>query len=617
MKFFFAIVCVILSVGRVHAQSGSRPISNQPTELVQAPPLDFYSGRSGLWPSERVKNENLKNEALSIYDSLNNTAGIQARGVGSPTISIRGSGSSARVLGLYDGVGVNFSDGFGANHLLIPTEALQGLDVIKGPASLFYGADAMGGVVQFQPRVLARPTVRGTLGSFGQRNIFGGAPIWQDRENGNFVQATAFQEGFDNNFVYDMPRVNESGVRNRNDTATQRATMLGMQKTGTWTFNERAIYGEEYGSTPGQVDSKVQLANFQNKAGLVGFTAKNAFSDLWTARYQASHIFMGNHYLTESSQKPYDNQSTRTINSISVSRALPDQAQAEVFVDSIYSEHKDSLSGSALNETLDFESGTIVQFPMDADWIVQPGIRYLPRYSQLIKTVGFFEEKAEQKIWLTYGEGYRPPNLTQLYVQFDGYQPNQSLKPESSTQMEIGFQRKGLRGQSFFQELSYGLSVFSTDYHDLQVSKSIDKSTVTPQNVDSAHTYGIEANLSHSWDILSADVQYCYLETQNLTTGKPLSLSPKNQVQATISHGFGPLIFELHDTYWDKYFVENYPVNQEMGPWNTVDFNVRTLGLTDWSLKTGIFNLFDQPRELTVGFPESQRRFYVSIERYF
>lgn len=102
-----------------------------------------------------TKEELEKKSYRDISDALKNVPGINVSGSGAnKTISIRGMGSEY-TLYLIDGKPVQGNDAFNPNggvvgapiNFLPPLEAIERIEVIRGPASSLYGSDAMGGVI--------------------------------------------------------------------------------------------------------------------------------------------------------------------------------------------------------------------------------------------------------------------------------------------------------------------------------------------------------------------------------------------------------------------------------------------------------------------------------------
>ena len=100
--------------------------------------------------------EELERKAYTdVTDALKNVVGVQVSGGGvERSVMIRGM-LSGYTLFLIDGRPVQGNDAFGITgsqagtpvNFLPPIEAIQQIEVIRGPASALYGSDAMGGVV--------------------------------------------------------------------------------------------------------------------------------------------------------------------------------------------------------------------------------------------------------------------------------------------------------------------------------------------------------------------------------------------------------------------------------------------------------------------------------------
>jgi len=106
---------------------------------------------------ERIAISDLKsNGAITISEGITNIAGVNSisTGVGIGKPVIRGL-SSNRVLTYTQGVRLE-NQQFGDEHGLgINNAGIESVEVIKGPASLLYGSDALGGVLYINPEKFA------------------------------------------------------------------------------------------------------------------------------------------------------------------------------------------------------------------------------------------------------------------------------------------------------------------------------------------------------------------------------------------------------------------------------------------------------------------------------
>lgn len=115
--------------------------------------------RENVMKVERISTEKLNaSGSITLAEGITNIAGVNVistgTGIGKPVI--RGL-SSNRVLTYTQGVRLE-NQQFGDEHGLGINEAgIESVEVIKGPASLLYGSDALGGVLYLNPEKFALP----------------------------------------------------------------------------------------------------------------------------------------------------------------------------------------------------------------------------------------------------------------------------------------------------------------------------------------------------------------------------------------------------------------------------------------------------------------------------
>ena len=131
------------------------------------------------------------NSATNIIDAIAKIPGVSALSTG-PNVSkpiIRGLGYN-RILTLYDGVrqeGQQWGDEHGVE---IDQNLIDRIEIIKGPASLIYGSDALAGVVNLLP---ANPAPEGTIKGSAQLNY---------QSNNGLYAGTANCAGTKNGFIW-------------------------------------------------------------------------------------------------------------------------------------------------------------------------------------------------------------------------------------------------------------------------------------------------------------------------------------------------------------------------------------------------------------------------------
>ena len=132
----------------------------------------------------------LKSGAVSVVDLLQQQRGIEiARNGGAGTNSsvfIRG-GSNAQNVVLVDGVRIGSATTGGASWATIPLSQIERIEVVFGPLSSLYGADALGGVIQIFTKKAAASLAINANAGFGNDGLQKiGAGIGGNQHGWNF-----------------------------------------------------------------------------------------------------------------------------------------------------------------------------------------------------------------------------------------------------------------------------------------------------------------------------------------------------------------------------------------------------------------------------------------------
>lgn len=182
----------------------------------------------------KVENKKLKelkqNGAITMAEGLKSIPGVNTVSTGNSISKpmIRGL-SGNRVLVYTQGVRLE-NQQFGEEHGLgLNDNSVESIEVIKGPASLLYGSDAMGGVLYFNPEKFVKPNdFSVTLGQKYFSNTHG--------SNTNFGFKTStenfkFTSGFSHTTHADYQIPNKQSVVNSRFDETDFKTGIGYQST--------------------------------------------------------------------------------------------------------------------------------------------------------------------------------------------------------------------------------------------------------------------------------------------------------------------------------------------------------------------------------------------------
>jgi vitamin B12 transporter len=117
---------------------------------------------------------------INLVDLLQQQRGLEVSRNGGPgtaaSVFLRGASNAQNVV-LVDGVRVGSSTLGGATWSALPLSQIDRIEIVYGPLSTMYGADAVGGVVQIFTKKGERVpslTVGAGLGSYGTRNLEAG-----------------------------------------------------------------------------------------------------------------------------------------------------------------------------------------------------------------------------------------------------------------------------------------------------------------------------------------------------------------------------------------------------------------------------------------------------------
>ena len=595
-------------------------IQNEPTEVITSPPPATFSERAGLWPTETLGQDAFTNDKTSLTDRWNTVPAVQAREAGSPTLSIRGSAQADRVLQLFDGAPLNMADGIGASRLLVPTEVMSNVSLIKGPASVFYGNSAMAGAVDHRLRYFDRPTLDGSLGDaggeFGDRHVALIIPV--NKNDKPIAQFSFLSERDPGNFLYQSTTSPQAGRRDHNLQDLKRATASTDFEFGEgWNFSSRFVAADGEGESPGSLyfptsssyDQTALLATVQLSKKISASTlASLRLTDtrIW-GLYDANTTVQSTSFVSRTSL--FADLNTRLGDSFllrTFGDLATDQLAASYVASSRYFEH-------------DADLGQTLQISVSPELSLQPSYRYQSRFGQIFKAFAAILAKGQTTSSFKLSEGFRAPSLSDRFGNYSTFIANPALKPEKSWTAELGTEfESGHRYGGFLEGFGAKGSIFYTSFNDL-VDTQTNGAIFTKVNSGEAKSQGGEASAAYGFHVWMVSVNYSYLDSKNLTANEPLRLSPKHEASLSIAQLFGPILIEAKETLWSSFYDRDPSSGllKELPSWQTFDLSVRTLALTHWEFRAGALNLFDQARELTYGYPEPQRRFYASAARSF
>lgn len=250
--------------------------------------------------------------------------------------------------------------------------------------------------------------------------------------------------------------------------------------------------------------------------------------------------------------------------------------------------------------------------PVTSRLTIEPTARYLTKYEETLFQLNIPYSFENAKAWLMYSEGFRPPALIDLYAADPTYKGNPGLTPEQSQQFEAGLSWN-------YENVDVSSSLFQIDYKNLLQGTVDNLGVFSKVNAGEARSFGFTTKLTTSFRPWIFHLGYSSLIARERATRAALLFSPKHQVFTSLTYQRERWSAVLQQTMWSSFQDLNFTTGMQtrMDPWQSTDV-LLFAKLTDKITGSfGVYNVFDNERELTFGYPEPQRRTALALEYSF
>lgn len=522
-----------------------------------------------------TQEELAKKSYRDVTDALKDVPGVVVTGGGSSSdISIRGMAAGYTLI-LIDGKRMNSretrpnSDGAGIEQgWLPPIEAIDRIEVVRGPMSSLYGSEAMGGVIN----IITKKVGQEWRGSVRTESTF------QDRsDSGDYSQHSAYISGPLIDGILGLDLYGQNSHRKEdsrpNGYAQQKQTSGTAKLSFTPTENHDFVL--EYGKTTQDRNSHIGKTIAENPKAENSYNdyERTNFSLSYTGRWDSgvtdnyiqrekienpnrkmtiqntvfnsqTTLFLGDHTATVGGQYKYEDLTDKTSNKFPSSQAI------------------ESLTRWSWSLFAENEWQIIDTFALTTGLRLDRDEKYGSHWSPRIYGVW---NPLEQ--WTFKGgvsTGYKSPGLRAAVddwgqITGGGGAPaiilgNSALKPEKSMTTEFGFIWDN------HDNISTGLTLFQTDFKDkiteVRTCENMDKDgniisqsdcivgskahkfISVRENVDKAQMRGVEATFD--WQIidsvkLAANYTFTHSEQKSgKFKGKPLNQMPRHMFNTTV-----------------------------------------------------------------------------------
>ncbi|HGM5490142.1 TPA: ligand-gated channel protein [Serratia fonticola] len=574
-----------------------------------------------------------------VTDALKDVPGVVVTGGGSSSdISIRGM-SSKYTLILIDGKRVDTrgtrpnSDNAGIEQgWLPPLQAIERIEVVRGPMSSLYGSDAMGGVINIITRKTS--TTKAWTGS-----LQGDATIQEDRDSGDIFQTNAYAAGALIDGLLGL-RVNGLFSHRGEDHFTNGFNEQRM-RSGTAVFSltpdEKNDFDFEIGrslqdrnSTPGK--------SVASESCRKGVCKPNSSSDNLYTRNNYSITHNGTYDFGSSTsyiQREETNNPGRDMkmyNTIFNTQTQFELGSHMLNLGGQYRYEKLSDGGNQLEAADGLDQLTRWSWALFAedewaltnDFSLTTGIRmdqdqnYGSHWTPRMYGVWHLTE-----MWTVKGgvsAGYRSPDLRQSsanWGQITGggvsngiIVGNPNLKPEKSISEEVGILWDNQEG------LNAGITLYNTDFKDKITEVRRCNSSEDPActignttydfvsdrvNVDKANMRGVEVTtgwqITEDWKL---STNYTFTESEQKSgefQGKALNQMPKHMIngvldwQATEDLGVWSRVNFRSET---SEYLSRTSMAVSTPSYTFVDAGVSYQALKNLQLSGGVYNILDK-----------------------
>ena len=534
--------------------------------------------------------------------------GVMGYGVstgGSGAITMRGIGGSPNtdVLVLIDGL-PQYAGLYGHpiadNYQTMMTERVE---VIRGPASLFYGSNAMGGVVNIVTRQPKKDTVITNLHLQGGSHYTLDAGLNNQFRRGKFSSAVGFNYS------------RTDGHRQNMDFDEYNAFLrLGYEMTENWRMSAVGNVVYFNSSNPGTIDAPLTENDMHVLRGTASFSVENEYertSGAVRLYYNGGHHTIDDGYGIGGTPRTtlYNHNDIMAGVSMYQSVAMFRGNRTtfgfdyQHFGGNAWNQPKET-SGIAAGERkdiirktqyelagyVDFRQQVVSWFSLEAgirfDWHSEAGINYIPQAGLS------FALPKQSELKALVSRGFRCPTIRELYM----YAPaNADLKAESLWNYELSYKQHLLDGK-----LRLGANIFYLHAANMIETAMVDGRPKN-QNTGEMHNTGIETEINYMIiKGLHAYCNYSYLYMLN-----PRVAAPEHKLNFGLMYHhdkfrIGTDIQYIAGLYTSLATASSPAKKQNFVLWNAhADYHIWK-GL--W-VYVKAYNLLAQQYEINAGFP--------------
>lgn len=608
----------------IHAQTSVQ--TEQPetlTPIIVTATVEATSGRDVLSDYDYIGPEQIERAGqTSLPELLQQQRGVQIQTYGGSgnlaSVNLRGTNNN-QALVLIDGVRVESSAIGGAMWSTLPLPLIDHIEIIFGPQSTFYGADAMGGVIQIftkrgdGPAQLQASTGYGSYGTSISTASVSGSSEGTDKVRYAFGINNDTSSGF-NTVAPNNPCSAANASKNYCAPGYPTSNTGYTRNSATGQISKDWGIGQEFGFKMLASRDSYQYPSYSYDFGVpetgtqIGSTyvaslySKNQITEYWQSLFQISQSTNYAQSFVTGAADPISTPQTDFLwqNNIKLG---PDVLQLSAerrnqFVNATYSPVNSGLPyETSVNQTRTFDSvAATYQLKRGAN-LATAAIRNdnISGYgSQTTGSVAygyFFTE--ELRFNANYGTGFRAPSFNDLY--YPGY-GNANLLPETNRNMEVGLH---------YETTKYGIHLVGYDNKIdnliVPLMCSNQSSGYCPTNFAKTEITGMSFGVNTVIDKVTLQGSYDLMNAVDLDTGNQLPGRAKNVFNFGADYKTGPVNMgtnvTLTSTRWG-----NAANTQEMSGFALMNLYASYAFDKNWSVFMRWNNIFNSSYQLAYGY---------------
>jgi vitamin B12 transporter len=469
----------------------------------------------------------------TVLELLRTVPGVEVSQGGGPgrvaSVFLRGA-TSAQTLVLLDGVRLNSPTTAAFDLADLTVDGVERVEVLRGPQSVLYGSEAMGGVVAITTRRGSQGLAGGVEGEAGSLGLAAGRADLRGA-GGRFDYALAAARlELDGVSAASERRGNTEEDRWRNTTLSGRlgTAFLGDGRadlTARHADGETGLDGFTFGVGPTDDPNYLQRRELTQ----IALELSKPLAPWW--RQELTLGTSEDDLVGEDPDTPFHPFDIRTRVAEASTRADLALGDRNRLLAGAAVERREAENAGAFDESLD-----LVSFFANHRWsarerlFLSAGLRHDDASGFGSKTTWratgalLFPGRGAHpsngaRLHGSYGTGFRVPTFNELFFPGLG---NLELEPETSAGWDLGLERTFRDGR-----LRLDLTAFENRFDELIV---FDLATFTFANVAEAESRGVEATAAaetaRRWQLAAS---WTWNETEDLATGRPLPRQPEHR----------------------------------------------------------------------------------------